>query len=383
MPFQQFYNSAYNQVVDVLEFPLSASDEDGVMNGDFYAPGSGGYPDGSYAWNQYQCIQMMAKYGGQYTFLLHTTTHTVPGLQPSTFADKLAFQQTLTPLVTNVSYFDTMGGRGDFRNARIASGIDISISGNVATVTVTLPQQIIDLTLRVPTAWVFVSSTVGVKATPGVVILLNIVPAGTVILKFQTSGTVAVTTNPAPGHAPTTTTISMASPTIPAPTPTPTNPRMVDDFSDPTRYSNEENALRFYTGDDHTVTERTTVQDDWLLLSFNTASYWYTLLGASNTCNDYSQFTKLNLAIRYPTNKRIGFNMVIQDTTSGTCTGITQHSFNVTSLINSATAGSDGWLHLTLPLTDFSGANLKSLSAISIAGFVSSGQVEVDYIYFD
>ncbi|KAF9980567.1 hypothetical protein BGZ79_006314, partial [Entomortierella chlamydospora] len=111
MPFQWFYNSAYNQEVDVIEFPLSASDEDGEMNGDFYAPGAGGYPDGSYAWNQYQCIQMMAKYGTQYTFLIHPTSHIVLGLGSTTFANKLAFQQTLTPLVTNVSYFDTMSGR--------------------------------------------------------------------------------------------------------------------------------------------------------------------------------------------------------------------------------------------------------------------------------
>ncbi|KAF9993326.1 hypothetical protein BGZ80_008180, partial [Entomortierella chlamydospora] len=234
MPFQWFYNSAYNQEVDVIEFPLSASDEDGEMNGDFYAPGAGGYPDGSYAWNQYQCIQMMAKYGTQYTFLIHPTSHIVLGLGSTTFADKLAFQQTLTSLVTNVSYFDTMSGRGDFHKARINAGIDVSVFGNVATVTLTLTQKIIDLTLRIPAAWVFIYSTVSVDtSTPGAVILMNVVPAGTVTLKFQTSGTVTATTNPAPGPAPTTTSIDLVSPTIPAPTPTPTNPLTIDDFSNP------------------------------------------------------------------------------------------------------------------------------------------------------
>ncbi|KAF9994414.1 hypothetical protein BGZ80_007814, partial [Entomortierella chlamydospora] len=243
MPFQPFYNSAYNQEVDLIEFPLSASDEDGEMNGDFYAPGTGGYVNGSYAWNQYQCIQKQAKYGTQYTFLIHPTTHAVPGLAPSTFENKLAFQQTLTPLVTNVSYFDTMGGRGDFHKARINAGIDVSISGSTATVTVTLQQKITDLTLRVPTAWTFKSSTVAVNtAAAGAVTLMNVVPAGTVTLKFQTSGTVTTTINPSAGPAATTTTISMASPTVPAPTPTPTNPLMVDDFVDPSRYSSSSNA---------------------------------------------------------------------------------------------------------------------------------------------
>ncbi|KAF9173779.1 hypothetical protein BGX21_010238 [Mortierella sp. AD011] len=383
MPFQPFYNSAYNQEVDLIEFPLSASDEDGEMNGDFYAPGTGGYVNGSYAWNQYQCIQKQAKYGTQYTFLLHPTTHAVPGLAPSTFENKLAFQQTLTPLVTNVSYFDTMGGRGDFHKARINAGIDVSISGNVATVTVALQQKITDLTLRFPTAWSFKSSTVAVNtATPGAVILVNTVSAGTVTLKFQTSGTATATTNPSAGPASTTTTISMASPTIPAPTPTPTNPLMVDDFVDPSRYSSGSNALGFYTDDDNTMTERTSVQADWLLLNFDTSSYWYTLLGEDNTCNDYSKYSSLNLAVRYPYSSPIGFTVVLQTNDAATCTQMTQYPFSVTSLVNSATPGSDGWLHISVPLSSYTGADLTSMKAITIAGFPTDGTMEIDYLYF-
>ncbi|KAF9345019.1 hypothetical protein BGX26_003644, partial [Mortierella sp. AD094] len=98
LPYRAFYNQAYNQAVDLIEFPLSASDEDGQINGDWYAPGSGGYPNGSYAYRQYQVVQKIAKYGGQYTFLIHPTTHAVPGLVQTLFSDKLAFQQTLTPM---------------------------------------------------------------------------------------------------------------------------------------------------------------------------------------------------------------------------------------------------------------------------------------------
>ncbi|KAF9154211.1 hypothetical protein BGX20_004734, partial [Mortierella sp. AD010] len=289
---------------------------------------------------------------------------------------------TLAPLVANISYFDTMSGRGDFHNARIASGIDVSVSGNVATVTVTLPKPIVDLTLRVPTAWAFKSSTVGVQASSGAVILLNTVPASTVTLKFQTSGTVTATTNPAPGAPTTTSTISMATPTIPVATPAPASPLVVDDFSDPSRYSSEQNALGFYTGDDGTAASRITVQADWILLNFNTNTYWYSNLGPANTCNDYSSFTKLSLAIRYPTTTRIGFSVVLQDTEATTCTGLTQHSFDVTAMINSATAGSDGWLHLDILLTNFVGVDLTRLRAVSLASFASAGQVEVDYIYF-
>ncbi|KAF9991703.1 hypothetical protein BGZ79_004107, partial [Entomortierella chlamydospora] len=382
MPYQAFYNQAYNQEVDLLEFPLSASDEDGQINGDFYAPGTGGYANGSYAWQQYQVVQKIAKYGGQYTFLIHPTSHIIPDVVQTLFSDKLAFQQTLAPLVANISYFDTMSGRGDFHNARIASGIDVAVFGNVVTVTITLTKPIVDLTLRVPTAWAFMSSTVGVQATSGAVTLLNTAPAGTATLKFQTSGTVTATTNPAPGAPTTTSTISMATPTIPAPTPTPSSPRVVDDFSDPSRYSSEQNALGFYTGDDGTAASRISVQADWLLLNVNNNTYWYSNLGPANTCNDYSSFTKLSLAIRYPTTKRIGFSVVIQDTETTACTGLIQHSFDVTALINSATAGSDGWFHLDIPLTNFNGTDLTRMRAVALTSFASACQVEVDYIYF-
>ncbi|KAF9100556.1 hypothetical protein BGX27_000342 [Mortierella sp. AM989] len=382
MPYQPFYNQAYNENVDILEFPLSASDEDGNINGDWFAPGAGGYVDGSYAYQQYQLVQKLAKYGGQYTYLIHPTTHAVPGVAGASFEGKLAFQQIFASQVAPFAYFDDMAGRGEFHKARIASGIDVTVSGNIATVTVTLPKPIIDLTLRVPTAWAFMSSTVGVNVTSGAVVLLNIVPAGTVTLKFQTSGTVASTSAPAPGPTTTTTTINLPTPTIPPPTPTPSSPRIVDDFSDPQRYGTEMNALGFYTGDDGTVTSKTTVQADWLLLSFSTSSYWYTNLGGPETCSDYSQFTTLSIAIRYSTATRIGFNVVLQDTANDQCNDSLQRPFDATNLINSATAGSDGWLNIDIPLSKFVGINLTKMVAISFSNFKSAGQVEVDYIYF-
>ncbi|KAF9567441.1 hypothetical protein EC968_003241 [Mortierella alpina] len=384
MPYQPFYNQAYNQAVDVIEFPLSASDEDGQINGDWAAPGSTGYPTGSYAYQQYQIIQKLAKYGGQYTFLIHPTTHALPNLPPTLFSDKLRFQQVLAEKVKDIAYIDSMGGRGDFHSARIASGIDVAIDAatSTATVTVTLPQSIVDLTLRVPTAWAFASSTAAVKATPGAVVLLNTVAAGTVKLTFKTSGTVASPSAPAPGPATTTTTIAMSTPTVPPPTPTPSNPRVVDDFSDPQRYSSEQNALGFYTSDENTSSTRDSVQADWLLLSVTPSTIWYSLLGAPTTCNDYSAFTKLNLAIRYPTATRIGFNVVLQDAVAGGCSGQTMHSFAATSMIKAAVAGSDGWLHLDIPLTSFENLDKTRMRAVMLDTFAANGQVEIDYVYF-
>ncbi|KAG0344222.1 hypothetical protein BG004_004633 [Podila humilis] len=383
MPYQAFYNQAYNQATEIIEFPLSASDEDGQINGDWEGPGTK-YPSGSYAYNQVALINKIAKYGGQYTFLIHPTTAGLPGVAPTLFSDKLAFQQTLTPRVADVAYFDTMAGRGDFHSARIATGIDVAISGTTATVTVTLPKAITDLTLKVPTAWKFSTGTTAVQASAGAVVLVNTVNAGTVTLTFKTSGTVATTSAPAPGPTKTTTTMSIPSPTVPPPTPTPLNPRLVEDFSDPSRYSINKNALGYYTGDDGTVTSRSSVQADWLMLSVNPSTYWYTNLGPDNTCNDYSAYSTLSIAVRYSTATRIGFNVVIQEMDATTCSGeMTQRVFNATPLINAATPQpADNWLHLDMPLSNFGAINKASLKAVSIAGFTGTGQVQLDYVYF-
>ncbi|KAF9992095.1 hypothetical protein BGZ80_008716, partial [Entomortierella chlamydospora] len=68
--------------------------------------------------------------GGSILGEARVSNHVVPGVVQTLFSDKLAFQQTLAPLVADISYFDTMSGRGDFHNARIASGIDVAVSAN-------------------------------------------------------------------------------------------------------------------------------------------------------------------------------------------------------------------------------------------------------------
>ncbi|KAG0328464.1 hypothetical protein BG000_000481 [Podila horticola] len=126
--------------------------------------------------------------------------------------------------------------------------------------------------------------------------------------------------------------------------------------------------MGYYTGDDGTVANRTTVQADWLLLSVKPTSYWYSSLGPANTCNDYSAYTKLSLAVRYPATTRFGFNVVIQDVDAASCSQLTQHTFNVTTLINAATpVDPDNWLHLDLPLTNFGTFDAKSLKATHTA----------------
>ncbi|CAO3568325.1 unnamed protein product [Mortierella alpina] len=396
MPYQAFYSQAYNQAVDLLEasrrqpqslsFPLTASDEDGQINGDWYGPGGGSDPNGSYAYQQLEVLKNMAVYGGQYTFLIHPTTRAVPGVVASLFSDKLAFQQVFASKIGDLAYVDTMAGRGNFHSARIAAGIDVLISGTTATVTVQLPNPITDLTLRVPTAWAFATATTAVKVTAGAVVLVNSVPAGTVKLTFKTSGTVTATSAPPAGPAPTTTTIAMATPTLPAPTPASTNPFVVDDFSDPQRYGNEENDIDVYTSDENSGSAKASVQADWLLLNVKDSTYWYTLLGPRDACNDYSQFTQLNLAIRFPTPTRFSFDIVLQEASYDPLSGCssteqTSHRFNAASMINSAVAGSDDWIQLNIDLNTFE-ADLTKLRAVLFDSFSAPGQLEIDYVRF-
>ncbi|KAG0241064.1 hypothetical protein BGW41_006401 [Actinomortierella wolfii] len=383
MPFQVYFNKAYNQEVPVLEFSLSASDEDGPINGDWAAPGSSNYPNGSYAYQQYQVIQKIAKYGGQYTFLTHPTTRDIPGLPIITFNDKLAFQKTLNPKIADIAYFDTVSGRGDFHASRIVSGVDVSVSGTKATVTVTLPKPIRDLTLRVPASWKFMTSTVAVNAAAGAVTLVNDVAAGTYTLTFATSGTVSSTSAPVPGPTPTTTTISIPSPTTPAPTPTPTNPLLLEDFSDPRRYYSGLNARGYPTGDDNTGNDRSYVQQDWILLNFKTTSYWYSDLGEENTCTDLTGYKKIALGIRYPTaSQPFAWQLSLQDRLPGGCSGLQNHYLNVLSYIQAATKNSEGWYHIEVPLTAFTGFDITRARGVSIGNFSVSGLLEIDYIYF-
>ncbi|KAG0270186.1 hypothetical protein DFQ27_000105 [Actinomortierella ambigua] len=385
MPFQSFFNKAFNQEVPVLEFGLGASDEDGLINGDWAAPGTANYPNGSYAYQQYQVIQKIAKYGGQYTFLTHPTTHALPGVPATLFSDKLAFQKTLNPKIADIAYFDSMGGRGDFHAARIVSGIDVSVAGTTATVTVTLPKPIRDLTLRVPTAWKFKTSTVAVQvnAAVGAVTLVNNVAAGTYTLTFATSGTVASSSAPVAGPTPTTTTISIASPTLPAATPTPTNPLLVEDFSDPSRYYSGVNARGFATGDDNTGNSRSYVQQDWVLFDFKTTSYWYSVLGAANTCTDLTGYTKVGISVRYPSvTTPFGWQLSVQDTLPGGCTGLQNHYVNMLPYVQAATKNAQGWYDLEIPISAFTGFDITSARGVSIGNFSAAGKLEVDYIYF-
>ncbi|KAF9403519.1 hypothetical protein BGZ94_004573, partial [Podila epigama] len=217
-------------------------------------------------------------------------------------------------------------------------------------------------------------------ATRGAVVLLNTVKAGKVKLTFKTSGTVANPVNPAPGPTKTTSTVSIPTPTVPLPSPTPVNPRVVDDFSDPQRYNKEKNVLGFSTGDDGTVTSKTSVQGDYLLLNVDTSSYWYTLLGESSKCNEYSAFKTLHLAVRFPTAKTpFGFDVVLKDADESACSTQVSHAVNVKSILTRASPVQDGWYHLDLPLTKFSELDATRLKSLTLSGFEFAGQLEVDY----
>ncbi|KAG0079033.1 hypothetical protein BGZ93_003302, partial [Podila epicladia] len=146
------------------------------------------------------------------------------------------------------------------------------------------------------------------------------------------------------------------------------------------RYGTEKNALGFYVGDDGTVASRTTVQADFLLLNVTSSSYWYTLLGDATTCNDYSAFTQVNLAVRFPVGKVFGFDVVVQDADTTGCATQVRHPVNVKSLLT--TPVNDGWYHLDLPLSGFEGLNPTRLKSVSLSGFETAGLLEVNYVQF-
>ena len=85
------------------------------------------------------------------------------------------------------------------------------------------------------------------------------------------------------------------------------------------RYNYQNNSLNQYTYDDGTMRDRTSVQADWLLLDFRNTSYWYTLVGPPNKCNDLSAYRTLQMAFRFPYWKASNFNVNIQGANSTGC----------------------------------------------------------------
>ncbi|RUP49797.1 hypothetical protein BC936DRAFT_141454, partial [Jimgerdemannia flammicorona] len=384
LPYQLFSNRGYSQEVDVFEFCMTTSDEDlDPINGVWALPGTGNYTGGSALYKQYTLVHKIAKYGGSYTFLLHPTSFGA-GIPWATrvqlFSDKLDFQNAFHPLVRNISYFDTMGGRGDFTKARLNAGIDWTISGTTVNAIVKLPMAIKNLTLNYPTTWKLVQATTAVSVpVPGAVILSGFVAPGTYTLIFSTASTTS--TLSAPTVTPNSTFAITTSVAHPIPVPAVPARVVVDDFSDPVRYNNQNNSLHQYTYDDNTMRDRSTVWADWLLLEFSNASYWYSLLGPNTECNDYSHFTNLNVAFRFPGKKAYSFNVNLQDAVPTACG--TVKAFNAVAVGPNTTyalTDVDTWQQLTIPLTVF-GANLTALKSVTFNKFPGNGIVEVDYIY--
>ncbi|OZJ01926.1 hypothetical protein BZG36_05321 [Bifiguratus adelaidae] len=392
LPFQLFSNRSYYQPVDVIEFSMTSSDEDlsaengCPINNVWAVPGSANYPGGSALFQQTLLVNKIAKYGGSYTFLIHPCSFgvNIPWAKTSQlFSDKYAFQQALIPLVKDIACFDTMEGRGDFTKARIQTGIDWVMNGSSVTVTVKIPSPISNLTLHYPTSWSLVKATTPVSVpVSGAVILVGGVPSGTYTLSF--TATRSTLTPSAPTKIPSATyPVSTSAAGTLAAKPTPTHIVVIDDFSNPVRYNNQNNSLGQYTHDDNTMREHTSVQADRLFLAFSPSSYWYTLVGPPNVCNNYSSYSYLNIGLRFPFGVASAFSVNLQSASLPSCGAGPFKAVTLGPKGSNATitlSNTNTWQDLNIPLSKFNGTNLTALRAITLNAFSTNGTVELDYL---
>lgn len=129
-PYQQNRDRRGAQELPIYEFPVTMSDID---VGDFTLR----LPAAQ------ALAEKIARYGGAYVLLIH----------PNNLEDKLRFEQSFVKPWVGRAWFGTLGGFGQWWEARDRAGVDVSLSPEAATIRLTLPLPITDLQLCVPPGW--------------------------------------------------------------------------------------------------------------------------------------------------------------------------------------------------------------------------------------
>ncbi len=161
-PFQQNRDRRGSQELPIYEFPVSMSDID---EGDF----TSSLPAAQ------AIAEKLARYGGTYVLLVH----------PNNLDDKLRFEQSFVKPWVGKAWFGTLGGFGQWWEARDRAGVDVSLNSGVATIRLTLPLPVADLQLCVPPGWAQPRISQGTATSPGPGVVLVSAPSGIVTISMK------------------------------------------------------------------------------------------------------------------------------------------------------------------------------------------------------
>jgi len=131
LPFQLTYQYGLQGETNIFEFPLTLEDELGVKMGDRVQPAI-------------ELARKISKYGGIYVILIH----------PNILDHKLQFEKDFVAGVKDFAWFSTVRNFGKWWAIRDKVDVDVTQEGTLKVVTLSVPEIIEGLTIKVPTGWV-------------------------------------------------------------------------------------------------------------------------------------------------------------------------------------------------------------------------------------
>ena len=163
LPFRLTYGRETTSPSSIYEFPVTIEDEELPLLGDRLP-------------QALELADRLARYGGLFVVLIHTeiTDH------------KLRFEKAFVEALRQRAWFGTLREFGEFWVARGKASVDIERQGARVRVSVTAPDTIHGLTLRLPTGYRVATvepSELAMTQQPGQVVLSNLSGSATLMLE--------------------------------------------------------------------------------------------------------------------------------------------------------------------------------------------------------
>ncbi|MEY3450676.1 MAG: hypothetical protein RL711_501 [Bacteroidota bacterium] len=179
------------QVMDFIEIPLSWDDivKNSIKNASDDANLSKlGMAEPQYIAETQEFLRQLGQYGGNFTLLIHPTQLGHRG--------KFAYEEAVInsfkaggALSYLKPHYDNIKGLGAWWLARHKTEVDVSRSGQVATVTLHTQNEIDGLSLKIPTSWILTTPSSNYTMVNGFLVIGKLLQNATVNIAFTIGGT--------------------------------------------------------------------------------------------------------------------------------------------------------------------------------------------------
>ena len=179
------------QVIDLVELPLSWDD---IVKNSIKKPADDadlsklGMAEPQYVAETQEFLRNLGQYGGNFTLLIHPTQLGHRG--------KIAYEEAVINsfkpggvLSYLKPHYDNIKGLGTWWLARHKTDVDVSRSGQVATVTLHSQNEIDGLSLKIPTSWILTTPSSNYTMVNGFLVIGKLLQNTTVNIAFSIGGT--------------------------------------------------------------------------------------------------------------------------------------------------------------------------------------------------